>query len=373
MEDVIIVGGGLAGLTSAILLGGNNRKVTVLEKGKYPRHKVCGEYVSNEVNEFLVRNDIAPFPFKTPQIDTLKVTTFSGRSLELPLDLGGFGISRYQMDYHLAQVAQYKGISLQTNRKVNAISYDSKKDLFSVKTHKGNFLQAPVVIGSFGKLSTMDRHLKRDFLHESSPFIGVKYHITTNLPDNKIALHNFPGGYCGLSKVENNHYCFCYLARREHLKKTKDINQMEKEVLSQNPFLKEIFETSHFFWDKPLVINEISFAQKRLIENHVLTGGDAAGMITPLCGNGIAMALHSAKLVASNIEQFLSGKLNRPEMENQYQKAWFRNFGSRLRSGLKLQDYAFGQNHLSELAMEFFQIFPGLGKRLIPFTHGKHF
>ena len=373
MQDVIVLGGGLAGLTTGILMKEKGFAVTVLEKDHYPRHKVCGEYVSHEVSDFLSRHRISPLPVNTPEIDQLSITTPKGNQLNLPLDLGGFGISRYQLDHHLAQTLEAFNGTLETGKKVTNIHYDKQADKFKVEDHQNTVYEAPVVVGSFGKLSTLDRKLERSFLTKRSPYIGVKYHIQTNAPEDTIALHHFPGGYCGLSQVEDQTYCFCYLAHRDQLRKAGSIPELEKQVLAQNPFLRETMNKANFLWEKPMAINEISFSKKDLIENHVLTNGDAAGMITPLCGNGMAMAMHSAKLMAPLLSKFLIGTINRQHLESAYEAQWRSTFNKRVKTGLAIQDISLDNPIWSELAISFFQQFPGLAYQIIPYTHGKPF
>ncbi len=372
MRDVIIIGGGLAGLGNAILLASYGWSVTVLEKGNFPKHKVCGEYVSNEVGPFLRQLGVK-IPFETPQINNLQVTTSSGSYLNLPLDLGGFGISRYQLDHLLAEKAIATGSQIQTKTKVKSLEYDPKQDFFTMRASDGSIYHSKVVIGSFGKLSVMDRHLNRDFLKQSSPYVGVKYHLSIDKPEDQIGLHHFKGGYCGISRVEDGRYCLCYLAKRHHLKKAGGIHEMEDQILKANPYLRQIFQQGEFLWEKPLVINEISFAQKSLVEDHVLTAGDAAGMITPLCGNGMAMALHSAKILAPEISGFLSGELDRSTMEGRYESNWRSTFGKRIKTGLNIQELALGNPIWGQMAVDFFNVFPSLAKRIIPYTHGQSF
>lgn len=83
---------------------------------------------------------------------------------------------------------------------------------------------------------------------------------------------------------------------------------MEEAVLFRNPFIRSIFEKSEFLFDRPETINEISFQTKQPVENHILMIGDAAGMIAPLCGNGMAMAIHSAKIVSERLLQYCHDK-----------------------------------------------------------------
>ena len=140
----------------------------------------------------------------------------------------------------------------------------------------------------------------------------MKYHLRLpGFPRNLIALHNFADGYAGISAIEDDKLCFCYLTTRANLKRHGTIAAMEREVLARNPHLREILAQAEFLYPQPEVINEISFAPKQPVEQHVLMCGDAAGLITPLCGNGMAMALHGAALAAAAAHDFLSGHTTR--------------------------------------------------------------
>ncbi len=100
--------------------------------------------------------------------------------------------------------------------------------------------------------------------------------------------------------------------------------------------------------------------------------GDAAGMITPLCGNGMSMALHSGKMASQLVNKFLQGRLSRIKMEEEYQLLWNNNFRKRMNTGRFLQHF-FGVNILSNLFVNTFRLFPGMAAMLIKKTHGKPF
>ena len=170
-------------------------------------------------------------------------------------------------------------------------------------------------------------------------YVGVKYHVRTVMPGHQIALHNFPGGYCGISEIEDGRYCLCYLTSSENLKNNgQSIPAMEEKVLKQNPALRELLEKVEILYEEPVTIAQISFAEKTQIENHVLCVGDAAGMITPLCGNGMSMALHGSKIAAEVIT--FRRQCSRQLMENTYQKNWNRLFAKRLRTGRFIQRFS---------------------------------
>src|SRR5690242_10263952 len=110
--DVIIVGGGLAGLSLSIQLAEVKRNVLVLEKNKYPFHRVCGEYVSMESWDFLERLGLPLSKMNLPVITQLRITSLKGTVIDHSLDVGGFGISRYTLDNSLACLAKEKGVEL---------------------------------------------------------------------------------------------------------------------------------------------------------------------------------------------------------------------------------------------------------------------
>jgi len=367
LYDILIIGGGLSGLISARLLALEGLSVVVIEKNKYPFHRVCGEYISNEVKPFLESINCFPHALCPTSIDQLTITAPSGFSLHAKLDMGAFGISRYAFDDFLKTRALEAGAIVIEGEQIYDIQQTDGificKSL-SQKEYKGKF-----VIGAQGKRSVIDKQLKRNFVHQRSPYIGVKYHIRTTHPNDLIALHNFQNGYCGISKIENDTYCLCYLTTRENLRKHGTIPKMEEALLYQNPFLKKIFRESVFLYDAPEVINEISFDSKSLSDQQVLFCGDAAGMIAPLCGNGMAMAIHSAKLISESIILH-KDTLDEKVILEHYQKKWNATFKQRLWIGRMVQKL-FGRNIATEISLRFLSYFPFLLRWIISKTHGE--
>ena len=280
MKDVIIIGGGLAGLSAAIQLARAGLKVQLLEKHHFPLHKVCGEYVSNEVRPFLESIGAFPAEHKPALINRFRLSSVGGKSVSLPLELGGFGISRYCLDDFLAKKAEEAGAII--SQGAHVLEAERKKAYFKIYLKGGEVLKSKLLIGAWGKRSRLDKLLERPFMGQRSDFIGVKYHIKADLPDDEVALHNFPGGYCGVSKIEEGKWNLCYLGSRSRLRHWGSIEAMEAGDLQQNPHLKKILQEATFLYEKPLVINEISFKQKQAVQDGVLMAGDAAGLITPL-------------------------------------------------------------------------------------------
>ena len=371
MRDVTIIGGGLAGLVNAIQLARAGLDVLLLEKNQYPFHKVCGEYVSNEVVPFMKSLEIYPSEIEPAHITRFQLTSTNGNQAVLNLDLGGFGISRYALDHYLLQKALDAGATVLQNASVEYVNYEN--DEFQVTWSGSCEGFSRLVIGAYGKRSKLDKNLDRGFIYKRSPFIAVKYHIKTNLPPDLIALHNFRGGYCGIVKVEGETFNLCYLSRRENLKISGSITQMEQQILSQNPYLQTLFKESEFLFGKPLVINEVSFAPKNAVEDHILMSGDSAGSITPLCGNGMAMAIHSAKILSQLILRYYDPKgFSRNQLESEYAREWSSKFARRLWVGRATQNL-FGSPWASNLGVGLFKYMKPMAHKLVKQTHGGPF
>ena len=366
--DVLIIGGGLAGLVSAIHLSRLGLQVVLIEKNGYPKHKVCGEYISNEVLPYLRFLEADPMILGAKLINRFVMTSLKGKKIESKLSMGGFGISRYTLDHFLFQKAKENGCNI-IKATVDKVSF--LKDQFEVKTRDGQVFSAKIVIGAFGKRSNIDLNLDRPFIKSKSPFLAVKGHFKGDFPDDLVELHNFKGGYCGVSKVENDHLNICYLADYQSFQKFNNIDDFQNEVLFKNPHLRNIFENTEPVFQKPLTISQVSFLPKKPVENHILMSGDAAGMIHPLCGNGMAMAIHSAKILSELIEKYFNGQIQtREKLELEYTGQWNAQFQKRLMAGRIFQT-VFRMDKLSELMMAGLTMFPKLLPLFIRQTHGK--
>ena len=373
------MGGGLAGLALGIQLAWAGHSVVLVEKERYPFHKVCGEYISLEAWNFLMSLGLSLNEMDLPIIDKLLLTTPGGKSFMTSLPLGGFGISRYTLDQLLAQQAEQAGVLLLQETRAEEVTFDGVHHIkVSSKTHPlVKTISAKVCCAAYGKRSNLDVKWKRSFLQDVDRkldnFVAVKYHVQTDWPSNVIGLHNFENGYCGISKVEGEHYCLCYMTKAEELRVSgNNIQQLEEKVLYQNPFLKAVLSNSTRCGQFPITISQISFAPKAQVENGVLMLGDAAGMITPLCGNGMSMALHSSKLAYRVVNEFLQGRTGRKEMEAQYTQQWQEQFSSRLRMGRTLQRF-FGKGRATNMFVAMFRTFPFLARPVVKLTHGEPF
>lgn len=374
-----VAGGGLAGLAVALELAKQDHRVVLFEKEKYPYHKVCGEYLSLESRDYLRRLGLDLEAYRLPEIHTLLLTAPDGRSFTTRLPLGGLGISRYLLDSLLAEEARTAGADIREETRVTDI--EKVEDGFRVRFQSRHASDTEVLASAScmatGKRSNLDVKRSRAFLSSRDTklenYIGVKYHIKTDWPSHVIGLHNFRDGYCGISKIEEDRYCLCYMTTARQLKAAgNQIRQLEESVLYRNPHLKRIFEGSDFVSGFPVTISQISFSAKTQTEGSLLMLGDAAGMITPLCGNGMSIALHTASIASGLIHEFLKGRISAEELVLRYGKEWEKKFSRRLRTGRLLQRF-FGSEKRSALFVQLFRMAPILARPVVKMTHGRPF
>ena len=366
--DVIIIGGGLAGLCNAIHLSKLGKKVLLIEKNEYPKHKVCGEYISNEVLPYLEFLEVNPFDSGAVRINNFQLSTIKSNIISAKLPLGGFGISRYTLDLVLSEKAKENGVTILQDTVSNVTFL---KDVFQVETKDNNIFTSKITIGAFGKRSLLDVKMGRNFIQKKSPYLGVKIHVKGDFKEDLVALHNFKGGYCGVSKVENNAINLCYITNYATFKQYKNIEDFQEQVVFKNNYLKEIFHSSEAIFEKPLSISQISFETKKPVEDHILMCGDSAGMIHPLCGNGMSMAIQSAQLASKLILNYFNGEIEtRKELEKQYIRQWNRKFSLRLKAGHFIA-MLFRKDTIASVLLQILKKLPFLLPIIIKQTHGK--
>lgn len=369
--DTLIIGGGLAGLALALDLKKRGYTVLVIEKGSYPRNKVCGEYISMESHGYLHSLSPALNELKLPRIKKFKLSSTKSKEFTTSLGLGGFGISRYLLEELLYKEGLAKGVVFMLGTKATDIHFLSSENLYSIATKQGQ-VRALLVCNASGRRSNLEAADRKQNSSYTN-YVGVKYHVRLPRDRDVIEIHNFPGGYCGISNIENDKSCLCYIVNASQLNiVNKSIPDLEKRILSKNKNLKHIFENAEFITREPVTISGINFLIKEPLNDGTFFLGDAAGSIAPITGNGMSIALRSASVLAENIDKYFLKKISREELQRNYRVFWNEEFSMRIKLSRyfqKLSEYPF----LTRLTIYLFNFFPALAKAVIKLTHGKPF
>ncbi len=370
-KQIAIIGGGIAGLALSIDLCKRGIDVILIEKGSYPRHKVCGEYVAMESKRYL--EFICPELSKTlvPEINIFKLSATGSGFYETALDPGGFGISRYKLEMMLYNQALEQGVTIWLNCKANEINADKFNGQFTIKTSRGA-VNANLICNASGRKSNFESGNTASYQNGVN-YVGVKYHVQMDRDSKVIEIHNFPGGYCGISSIEDNLSSLCYIVNSQMLKTAgNSIKRLEKTILSKNKQLEKIFHSSTFKDPQPLTISGINFLIKNPVSPDVIFLGDSAGSIAPITGNGMSMALRSAATLAEIIDHYLSNNLSSNYVRKAYSSFWNKEFSKRIKLSRYFQRLS-ESSSLTNFTIQILNTFPALGKQLIKQTHGRPF
>jgi len=369
--DVAVVGGGLAGCSAAIHLSRHGLRVVLFEAKTYPHHKVCGEFLSPECLSLLDELGLMPALRQSDPhpIRTAHITASDGTTWTTELPGMALGLSRYRLDPLLAQGARACTVTLLEGATVTTIQGDHETG-FQIEARAGTErirISARGVIAAHGKRSNLDRALHRAFLDRPQPFIGLKVHLDAPPMPGRIELHGFPGGYCGLSEVEGGLLNLCLLARQDIFQRAgASIPALVDWMGTQNRSLKSRLGSA-----QPVTewfsIAQVPFLNKATMEGDILMAGDSAGLIAPLAGDGMSMALQGGKLAALYLNRFLNGQLSAHDLRWQYPAAWRREFAARMRLGRALQTLMLHPRFLA-LGLQTVNRLPGLGNFIVHHT-----
>ena len=366
--EVVIVGGGPAGSSLAILLAERGRHVLLIEKESMPRDKLCGEFLSTEVEAICKRLGVRDLlaALGANRISRAVCTT---PDAELTVDLPGtaHGVSRRAFDELLFARAKEAGAACLQGVQVEAVE-GTLTSGFDVMTPEWA-ANTRFVVGAYGRRTSLDRKLDREAISHRSPYVAFKAHFEGPFERDTIELHCFHRGYCGLLVEEDGHVNVCWITHQDHLKGAGgDPGALLSQMRIWNPRLDERLRDLrqlHSF----LAVSQLSFRRKELFSKDVCLVGDAAGMIAPLCGDGMGMAMRSAQLLAPMIDQFLDGFLREDAMRRAYMDVWRREFRKRMVMGRLLQELCMRPRLLTP-SLSLASRVPTLAKAVVSATRG---
>ncbi len=337
LYDVIVIGGGVGGSAAAISIAQQGAKVLLVEAGRSPRHKMCGEFLSPETIPIFRRLGVwQEITALVPaSMRAVRLTAMNGTLVESPLPPGAIGLSRYHLDHILLEGARRAGAEVWEGCAVSRVS-GSLADGFQVQTANGE-VSARVVIGAWGKRSALDRAMARPFFRNSGSFLALKRHVRGIASNGLVELHGFDGGYCGVNSVEDGVVNICLLTgQRAWERSGKEVKAFWAMIQRENHYLAERLHGAEVA-SEDIVISNISFASRAAVEQDILMVGDSAALISPLAGNGQAMALQAAECAGDLVGVYFTGVINAQDLTEGYARQWRGLFGERLRLGKLLQ------------------------------------
>lgn len=374
--DVMVIGAGPGGCATACLLQRAGWQVVLVERQPHPVDKLCGEFVSPEGVESLARLGIDQAilsQLAAPHIQHVLLSTLSGRTWQSPLPHAGLGLSRRCMDTLLIERCRELGVHVLQGLHVREVNGNFTHG-FYLRARMANGvcgqLRTRLAIGAFGKRSMLQRKLQPQTTRTPHDLMALKCYGRPGYVPERIEIHAFPDGYVGMSEVEGNKTNLCLLTKASAFRRADgDMARFGEAIMSQNPLLAQRLADLRPDWPSALAVANLAFGSRSRVGNHVLMVGDAAAAITPLCGDGMSMALQSAELLAPLAHRFLSGDLDGTPLCRSYERRWRRRFHPRLRVGQGLQPL-FLNPAWGEIAMTGLNWFPGIGRQLIRWTRG---
>lgn len=334
--DAVIVGAGPAGSAAATVLARAGRRVLLLEKDEFPRPKVCGEFLSSgalpSLEDLGARGPIEQLG--PERIERGVISLPDGPRVCFRLPAPALGISRCRLDHLLACGARQAGAEVWFGARV--LSVESKEArrfrVRLVRAQTEEEVEAPTVVGAWGRWDALDRRLERRFLARRAMFFGWSrdYGGDTDWLAGQVRLYVFPGGYCGLSRVEGGKVNLAgVISEKVRSRLPAGWTAVVEHARSAHPELDEDLSRLAPGPVGFMGTGPVFFTAKPPTERRMLIAGDAAGVLDPYSGEGQAAALASGILAAQCVERFLSGQVPLERLPALYKRVWRRRFARR--------------------------------------------
>lgn len=301
-RHIAIAGGGLAGLALGIALRQRDISVTLWEAGEYPRHRVCGEFISGCGQLVMERLGLAPLLRDAGAVQVRSARFVAGRNRS-PLRTipPAIGLSRFKLDSILANEFVRLGGQLRSGCR------------YAGEAAEG------VVIAS-GR--------RRNAVEGGWHWFGVKAHARNVELEADLEMHAEPNGYVGLSRVDGGKVNVCGLFRS----RSGDLRRTRQEWLSGSRGSELSERLARAEWDTASFcsVAGLSLKPHRAADQAELCIGDAVTMIPPVTGNGMSMALESADLAIDPLAAYSRGELTWSRVQQQIAQAYDARFRRRL-------------------------------------------
>ena len=345
--EILIIGGGPAGSTIALYPSLLGLDITLIEKKIFPRETLCGEFLSGEVAKILKELNLFDsfISLKPNRLNSFRIISDSGIELKSHLSFDAYAMKRSQFDYFLIEEVKNKKVKvIQPASLINTIRNNSGF-ISDIRDDSGHIFQinSKYVIAAYGKQNILDKNIQREFINHKSDFNGIKFHLPINLFresfSNEIRIYLDDGLYCGLNQVSDSEVTVCFLENRKELK----IPSRDRLIsaIKLNKHFKKIFSEdgiSYLKYANAFGTGNIYFGKKNVIENGIIMVGDAARVISPVAGDGIGMAMESAKILYEILREYKLIEDSRKEIYLRYKKKFRKTFSRRIKTARIIQE-----------------------------------
>jgi menaquinone-9 beta-reductase len=374
--DILVIGGGPAGSTTALYLSKLGYDITLIEKKKFPRETLCGEFLSKEITDILKELNIFQefISLKPNQIKSFRAVNDSATELHSDLNFEAYAMKRSVFDSLLLENAKKQNVNIIQPAIVRSVSKINSGFVSEVENESGEVIQvkSKLVIAAYGKQNSLDKKLERSFINKKSFLNGIKFHLPIELLKEKfsdeIRIYIDEGIYCGMNQVNDSEITVCFLENRKYSK----IPSRERltEVINSNKNFRTIFSNeaiNYLNTANAYGTGNIHFGKREVVENGIIMVGDSARVIAPLAGDGIGMAMESAKIL---YEVLNNHKLVESELRSiylNYKQLYEKAFSKRLAAARIIQAIILNKK-LRKIGFAFADKYSALLPYLIKFT-----
>src|SRR5580704_3526052 len=326
LYDLIVVGGGPAGSSAAISAALLGASVLLLERGRFPRHKVCGEFVSAESLSLL--KELVDYQNAELLQAALRIPRarlfLDGHILLASIDPPAVSIARFDLDSALWHSAESAGVDARQQVIVQSIAGSGP---FRVVTASEEF-ETRALVNASGRWSNLNLAPAENGAHHEK-WLGVKAHFAEPRSEPSVDLYFFDGGYCGVQPVGTARVNASAMVRA-------DVASSLPEVFAQHHALRDRSRNWTLLSD-PVSTSPLIFRDPQPERDGVLMAGDAAGFVDPFVGDGISLALRSGSLAGECLVPFFAGNLSLAEAARNYRSAYEERLASVFRMSSKLR------------------------------------
>ena len=374
--DILIIGGGPAGSTTALYLSKLGFDITLVEMKAYPREVLCGEFLSKEVTDVLKELNIFNYfiSLKPNKLNLFRAVNESGNELKSDLNFDAYAMKRSVFDSLLLNQAKASNVKVVQPAVLISTLKTNPDFISNIEDSSGQIIQikSKLVIAAYGRQNILDKKFQRDFVNKKSNLNGVKFHMPVVLLNNsfndEIRIYTSEQLYCGINQVSDTEITVCFLENRKHSK----IPSRERliDLIKSNKNFHKIFREDAIDYIRTATIygtGNIFFGKREVVENGIIMVGDSARVISPLAGDGIGMAMESAKILYEIMKVYRLDEVNRDKIYFEYKKQHHKTFLKRLMTAKIIQNSVLNRS-TRNIGFSFANKYPSLLPYLIKFT-----